>query len=206
MARNVRLARLRLIPAVGLISAALVISGCAAGQVAQTAQQVAAIDGANGTVGELGVRDVRLAPTEDYKYEAGADIPVKLWLSNASLTADTLTGVSTEMADEVVISGDAAVQAQTLREVTEEGDTTIVVTGLKEELPYGRSIPMNFTFANSGTISINVPIEIPEERSTEPRETINILPPEHGNIWFGDSEGHEEGTGAGTGEGTGEGH
>ena len=176
MARNVRLARLRLIPAVGLISAALVISGCAAGQVAQTAQQVAAIDGANGTVGELGVRDVRLAPTEDYKYEAGADIPVKLWLSNASLTADTLTGVSTEMADEVVISGDAAVQAQTLREVTEEGDTTIVVTGLKEELPYGRSIPMNFTFANSGTISINVPIEIPEERSTEPRETINILP------------------------------
>jgi hypothetical protein len=204
VARNARLARLRLIPVVGVVGAVLAVSGCAAGQISQTAQQVAAIDGANGNAGLLGVRDARLAPTEEYRYEAGADVPVKLWLTNESLTADSLTSVTTEAADEVVITGDTEVQPQTSREVTEEGDTTIVVTGLNEELPYGKSIPMTFTFASSGSFTVNVPIEIPEERSTEPRETIDILPPHPGNIWHEDSEG-SEGSG-GAGEGAGGGH
>jgi hypothetical protein len=201
VARNARLARLRLIPVVGVVGAVLAVSGCAAGQISQTAQQVAAIDGANGNAGELGVRDARLAPTEEYRYEPGADVPVKLWLTNGSLTADTLTSVTTDAAEEVAITGDTEVQAQSSREIGEDGDTTIVVTGLKEELPYGKSIPLTFTFESSGSFTVNVPIEIPEERSTEPRETINILPPEHGNIWQGGSEGHE-----GAGEGAGEGH
>lgn len=200
MARTVRLARLRLIPAAAAV-AALALSGCAAGQISQTAQQVAAIDGANGSVGQLGVRDVRLAGTEEYRYEPGADIPVKLWISNTSLNADTLTSVTTDAASEVVISGDAQIQPQTLREITGDTDTTVVVTGLKDELPYGKSIPMTFAFASGGTIQINVPIEIPQERSTEPRETINILPEEHHDIWFGESEGGEGST-----EGSGEGH
>ena len=199
MARTVRLARLRLTPAAGLIGAILLTGGCAAGQVAQTAQQVAAIDGANGTAGSMGVRDVRLAPTEDFRYEPGADVPLKLWFSNTAIESDTLTAVSTEAAEEVVISGDATIQGQTLREVTEEGDTTIVVSGLRDELVYGQSIPMTFTFAESGSIAVNVPIEVPEQRSPEPRETINILPEEHSDIWFG--EPHEEGDGAGHGAG-----
>ncbi|WP_111766633.1 hypothetical protein [Nakamurella deserti] len=201
MARNARLARLRLIPAVGVAGAVLALSGCGAGQIAQTAQQVAAIDGANGTAGEVAVRDVRLAPTESYRYEPGADIPVKLWLSNTSLNPDELTGVTTEAAEEVVVEGDTDIQPQTLREVNSETDTTIVVTGLRDELPYGKSIPMTFSFASGGTISVNVPIEIPEQRSTEPRETVNILPEEHSDIWFG--EGHEGEAGH---EGTEEGH
>lgn len=201
MARNARLARLRLLPVVGMVGAVLAVSGCAAGQISQTAQQVAVIDGANGNAGELGVRDARLAPTEEYRYEAGADVPLKLWLTNPSLTADRLTSVTTEAAEEVVITGDTEVQPQSSREIGEEGDTTIVVSGLKEELPYGKSIPLTFTFESSGSFTMNVPIEIPEERSTEPRETINILPPHHENIWQGGSEGHE-----GSGEGAGEGH
>lgn len=193
MARNARLARLRLIPAVSVVSLALVVSGCGSGQLAQTAIQVAAVDGANGTAGPIGVRDVRLAPTEENAYEAGADIPVKLWLSNDAIDPNTLTSVSTPAADSVVVTGDAAIQGQTLREITADGDTTVVVTGLKEELPYGHSIPMTFTFASGGTITVNVPIEIPAERSTEARETVDILPEEHGNIWFGDSEESETG-------------
>ncbi|MEO5832837.1 MAG: hypothetical protein ABJA16_05560 [Nakamurella sp.] len=189
MARNARLARLRLIPAVTVIGAVLAVSGCAAGQIAQTANQVAAIDGANGTTGALGVRDVRLAPTTDNVYQAGADIPLKLWVSNAAPTSDTLTGVSSTAADSVVVSGNAEILGKTLVEITDATDTTIVVTGLKEELHYGKSIPVTFTFASSGAVTVNVPMEIPAARATGTRETVNILPGEHGNIWFGGSEG-----------------
>ncbi len=196
MARNARLARLRLIPALTIIGAVLAVNGCAAGQQAQTAQQVAAIDGANGTSGALGVRNVRLAPTEDNRYEAGANVPLKLWVSNADITPDTLAGASSPAADSVVISGNGQILGQTLVEITDATATQIVVTGLKEELHYGMSIPITFNFTQSGTVTVNVPIEIPDQRSSEPRETVNILPGEHSNIWFGDSEGAEGAEGA----------
>jgi hypothetical protein len=176
----------------------LALSGCASGQIAQTAEQVAPIDGGNGNAGELGVRDVRLAPADGLGYDAGADVPVRLWLSNTAITPDTLTGVTSPVADEVVITGNADVQGQTRREILDDTDTTIVLKGLKEELRYGISVPMTFTFAAAGSITLKVPIEIPGERTSEARETINILPGEHGNIWFSESEG--------SGEGAGEGH
>lgn len=197
MARNARLARLRLLPVVTLAGVVLAVSGCASGQIAQTAQQVAAIDGGNGDAGPLGVRDVRLAPTDELAYPAGSDVPVLLWLSNTATTPDTLTGVTSDVADTVVITGDADIQAQSLRQIGDDTDTTIMLTGLKEDLPYGKSIPMTFTFAGGGSISLKVPIEIPAERSSEARETIDILPGEHGNIWFGESEGAEPGMGEG---------
>lgn len=191
VARNARLARLRLIPAVGA-ALALSLAGCAAGQIAQTAQQVAAIDGANASAGPLGVRDVRLAPTEENAYPAGADVPLKLWVSNTSLNPDTLSAVSTPAAETVEISGAAEFGGQSLSEITDSTELTITVTGLTEELPYGHSIPVTFSFAQSGSVTVNVPIEIPEERSTEERPTVDILPEEHGNIWFGESEGGAE--------------
>ena len=66
MSRTARLPRRVLVPtALSLLAAAsLVLSGCAAGQYSQTADQVAAIDGANGTVGDIAVLNARLAPTD----------------------------------------------------------------------------------------------------------------------------------------------
>lgn len=185
MARNARFAQLRLIPALAA-AMALTLGGCAAGKVSQTAMQVPAIDGANGTVGQMGVRDVRLAPTEELVYPAGEDIPLKLWVTNNSISPDTLTGVSSPAAESVAIDGTAEFVGQTLNEITDKTDLKITVTGLKEELPYGHAIPVTFSFAQAGSVTVQVPIEIPAERSSEPRETVNILPGEHGNIWFGE--------------------
>ena len=66
MSRTARLPRRVLVPTtMALLAAgALSLSGCAAGQYSQTADQVAAIDGANGTVGDIAVLNARLAPTE----------------------------------------------------------------------------------------------------------------------------------------------
>jgi copper(I)-binding protein len=185
VARTARLSRTRLIPAIGTVLA-LALTGCAAGQIPQTAQQVAAVDGANGTAGPLGVRHVVFAKTDDGSYQVGSDAPLLLWVSNAAITADTLTAVSTPVADNVEISGSAVFEGQTLVEVGSATPLKITVTGLKEEIPAGHSMPVTFTFKAAGPITVNVPVEIPGDRGTEPRETVNILPAEPGNIWFGE--------------------
>ena len=152
---------------------------------------MAAVDGANASVGSIGVRDVRLAPTTDNAYKSGSTIPLKLWVSNTALTSDTLTGVSSPAADKIDIAGKKELAAQTLVEVTDSTDLKITLNGLKNELPYGHSIPVTFTFASAGTLTVNVPIEIPPLRETEGRETINVLPGEEGNIWFGGEHADE---------------
>jgi periplasmic copper chaperone A len=181
------------------LAAGLVLSGCAAGQISQTADQVAAIDGANATVGDIGVRNARLAtPADPAGYPAGADAPILLWLTNEGLDADTLSSV-TSPAGTVTISGEATVQGGATAQF---GADTAVKLSLKgtAALPYGKSIPMTFTFAKAGQLTTNVPIEIPVERTGE-RPTIEILPPHPTPLWETGAHGEEhaaEGSGAAT--------
>lgn len=184
MTRTARLPRRVLAPAGLALAAAmtLAVSGCAAGQYSQTAQQVAAIDGANATVGNIAVLDVRLAPTEREYYPAGSSARVLLYISNDGLAADTLEGVSTSAAQSVKISGDATLPPQTLSDFASETGTAVTVTGFLQDQYYGVSIPMTFSFANAGTVDVDVPIQLPKVRSTN-RETVNILPPHPTPLW-----------------------
>lgn len=203
MSRTARLPRRVLVPTTMalLTAAALTLSGCAAGQYSQTADQVAAIDGANGTVGDITVLNARLAPTIREDYAAGTDAQLLLWISNDGLQADTLTGITTSAAESVEIDGDGTVQGQTLADFASEDGVEVVVTGFLQDQYYGVSIPMTFSFATAGTLDLNIPIEVPQERSTN-RETVNILPPhptpiweegEHGEAAVGAAEAEAEG-------------
>ena len=176
-------------------AAALTVSGCAAGQVSQSANQVAAVDGANGAIGDLTVLNARLAPTEREKYPAGSDARVLLWISNGSINPDTLTGVSTPVAQSVKISGGGAIPGETLKDFATDKGATLTVTSFLQDQYYGVSIPMTFSFANAGTLTLNVPIELPPERSTT-RETVDIQPPHETPIWE-QGINNEAGSGAG---------
>jgi copper(I)-binding protein len=183
--RTARLPRRVLAPAGLALFAAmtLAVSGCAAGQYSQTADQVAAIDGANGTVGDITVLNARLAPTEREDYPAGANARVLLYISNNGLDADTLESVTTSAANSVRITGDATLPPQKLSDfASDSSGTEVIVTGFVQDQPYGVSIPMTFSFANAGTVDLNVPIQLPAERSTN-RETVNILPPHPTPLW-----------------------
>lgn len=184
MTRTARLPRRVLAPAGLALFAAmtLAVSGCAAGQYAQTADQVAAIDGANGTVGDITVLNARLAPTARESYPAGSSARVLLYISNAGLSADTLESVSTSAARSVKITGDAVLPPQTLADFATDTGTEVTVTGFLQDQYYGVSIPMTFSFANAGAIDLNVPIQLPPERSTN-RETVNLLPPHPTPLW-----------------------
>ncbi|SDO94845.1 hypothetical protein SAMN04515671_2444 [Nakamurella panacisegetis] len=200
MSRTARLPRRVLVPVAAVLAAALTLSGCAAGQISQTANQVAAIDGANGTSGNIGVRNALLAvptgATQKTGYAKGADAPLELWVSNAGLDTYKLSGVTSSAAASVQITGSAAVPPQSLTDFTGTS-VTLTMKNLTSAVTYGQSVPVTFTFdpgtanptgAGPVTVTVNVPVAIPAER-TGGRPTIVIQPTEGGNVW--DSESPE---------------
>ena len=163
-------------------AASLTLAGCGAGQYAQSVNQQAAILGANAAVGDMSTLNVRLAPIAEQKYPAGSDARVLLYLSNDGLNPDTLTSVSSPAAKSVQITGDPVVPGQTLVDLSGDSGRRVTLTGLVQDLYYGVSIPMTFSFANAGSLTLNVPIQNPPERSTN-RETLEILPPHPTALW-----------------------
>lgn len=180
MSRTVRLPRRVFVSVAVVIAAALTLSGCAAGQVAQTANEVAAIDGANGTIGNIGVRNALLASPNGSDYAKGANVSLQLYVSNSGITTDKLTGITTPAASSVKIVGTGTLPAQTLADFT--GDTEkIMLVGLTAAVNYGQSVPVTFNFTAS-SLTINVPLEIPKDQ-TSGRPTINLQPPGGGNVF-----------------------
>jgi copper(I)-binding protein len=99
--------RLRLAPAVvGIaVGAALALTGCSAGQIAQTSGMEPAVNGGLGQAGAIAVRDVRLAYPEDGVYARGAQATVLGVIVNSGRSEDQLLAV-TSSAGDVVVTGD----------------------------------------------------------------------------------------------------
>lgn len=77
----------------------LLLSGCGTGQISQTSRQVAAVNGANATVGSVDLRDVQVAyPTApagpDALYRQGGAAPLVATLVNTAPVADRLLSVT----------------------------------------------------------------------------------------------------------------
>jgi hypothetical protein len=179
VSRTVRSPRRVLVPVV--MAAVLALSGCAAGQISQTADEVAAVDGGNGTIGYMSVLNVVFAATAKTSYAKGGDAPLQLWLSNAGIQPDQLTGISTPAATSVQINGIKAIPGQTLKDLT--GPTSaITLKGLTSSIAYGQSVPVTFAFATAGSLTVNVPIAIPSVRVTG-RPTIDIQEPEQSSLY-----------------------
>lgn len=199
MSSTARPPRRLLVPALAM-AAAVALTGCAAGQISQTADQVAAIDGANGSVGNLTILNAQLAEPRDQTIGEGSNSQLLLWISNAGLEADTLTGITTPYAAEVRITGDAQIPGQTLTDLATSQGTRITVEDFTQEVVTGNSVPMTFSFQKAGSIDLDIPVQLPPGRS-EGRETIEILPPHPTPLWETGLHGEEEGHSAGGGEG-----
>ncbi len=172
-----------------LVAAMLTVSGCAAGQQSQTAQQVAAIDGANSTAGHLGLRNVVLATPDGTRYAKGSDARVLLFISNGGLDADTLASVSSPIATSVALSGAVSIPGQFLLDLSGGTGPQIVLKGLTRDITFGESVPVTFNFAKSGSTTANVPIAIPVGR-TDQRPTVDLREVEPGASSAGAIEGN----------------
>jgi hypothetical protein len=185
-----------------LIAAALIaaaaLTGCGAGQVAGTAQQVSNTTGGNAQVGPLALRTVAIAFGEDVEggavYRRGDDAPINMTVVNEAGEADELLSVSTPIAESVevtgtteipsgrslVVGGDTQQQGAgspggapvTTPQPREEGEPTasIVLVGLREDVRSGISYPITFTFARAGAVTVAVPVDSSAEAREEAEE------------------------------------
>ncbi len=190
MSRIARSPRRPLLPALA-VAAAVALSGCAAGQISQTADQVSAIDGGNGRVGQIGVLNALLANPTGSEYAKGSSAPLRLWLSNEGVQDDTLTAITTPAAGSVKISGKAVVPGQSLKDFSDES-AQFTLEGLTDTITHGESVPITFKFERAGTVTINVPVQTPDQR-TSGRPEIHIQPAEGSSLW--ESGSKESGTG-----------
>lgn len=82
----------------------LALAGCGAGQVAQTAQQRPTVDGQNGSVGMLALRNVALEYPTAGVYKEGGDARLRMVVVNEGPSSDALVSVRSDAAQEVVLT------------------------------------------------------------------------------------------------------
>ncbi|WP_224387822.1 copper chaperone PCu(A)C [Pseudonocardia sp. ICBG1293] len=152
----------------------LLISGCGAGQISQTALQVAAVNGANATVGSVDLRDVQIAyPTApagpDALYRQGGAAPIVATLVNTGTVADRLLSVTSPAAASVQVEGDATMpqdialvsQGNLQLSPTNAKRVQLVAEGLTRPVPAGAQVPMTFVFERAGSVTLTVPTGVP---------------------------------------------
>jgi copper(I)-binding protein len=83
----------RLRVALVAVGAALLTGACAAGQVAQTADEKPSLDGTNGSVGTIDVRGVAFHAPSGSSYSGGSSVPLSAYIVNNGTSADRLVKV-----------------------------------------------------------------------------------------------------------------
>lgn len=81
---------------VAILLMTLLLSGCSAGQVTQTATQVRDKTGGLGQVGDIAIRAVRLAYPSDGLYRPGDEAELRMALVNSGATDDALLSITGE--------------------------------------------------------------------------------------------------------------
>jgi copper(I)-binding protein len=106
------------------LAAALVLTGCGAGQIAQTAGQEPAVNGAYAQAGALAIRDAALQfPPNGEAYTAGSPASLMLTIVNETGQDDELLGVTSDAASGAVIQGSKIIVSRNSLVVTPSKQT-----------------------------------------------------------------------------------
>ncbi len=157
------------------MAAVAALSGCSAGQVAQTATQEAAVNGTNGRAGDVVLRNVHLRAdlTTDY-VQPGRDVELIFVAANASPdVADKLLSITSDVGS-VTLTGDTALPVNgvlvvgtpdgqpTQLESVEAADSAEATVALSKPVTNGLTYDFTFTFEKAGETTIEVPISAGE--------------------------------------------
>ena len=161
------------------LSAAIVLSGCSAGQISQSASQQPAVNGTLAWVGDptsgIALRNVHLrAPqTTDY-VQPGGDAELLFVAVNESAEKDDRLVSITSSIGTVSLTGNLTVPAggtlivgtpdgtPSALDATEGADTAEASVQLTKPISNGLNYPFTFTFERSGQTELNVPISAGE--------------------------------------------
>jgi len=147
---------------------ALALTGCAAGQYAQTSMVSPSIDGTSGQVGGIAVRNAKIAYPDGGQYEQGADARVLFTVVNLSDQDDALTDVRSDAATGVTFaaagsatSGSATASSTTSTSATATTSAT-TATRTATPLPTPRgSASASASASGSATASATASAETP---------------------------------------------
>ncbi len=164
---------------------AVLLAGCAAGQVTSTAEIVPVVDGALATVSTMDLRAIAVAPPADRSWAEGGSAPMQMFLINNSATPDQLVKVSSDRSASVQVVARGGVQAspspgaQQAQSIEVPGDESVsigfdpgnpqvVLTGLTENLFPAQTITVTFQFAKAGSVTTRVPVRLTSPPSSPP--------------------------------------
>jgi copper(I)-binding protein len=142
--------------AVALAATAVLVAGC--GYSHPLASPGPASIGANAQVGQVLLRDVQVSTGVT---DVNRDATVRLTLVNQAGQPDALTAVASDVAGRVEMFADASC-TQTARVALPAGPSAqylIRLSDLRIGLVRGGNVPITFTFANAGTITVPTPID-----------------------------------------------
>ena len=154
------------------LAAAVTLSGCSAGQVAQTATQEPAVNGASVNVGPISLRNihVRAAQTTDY-VQPGRDAELLFVAVNTSPdTNDKLLSITSDIGTVNLSGGDTSVPANGVLvvgepdgqtaplESAEKADAVKAKIDLSKPITNGLTYSFTFDFEKAGQNTVAVPI------------------------------------------------
>jgi periplasmic copper chaperone A len=142
--------------AVALAAIAVLATGCGNTQPAASSQPASM--GANAQVGQVLLRDVQVTTGTT---DLGRDATVRLTLVNQAGTPDALTAVGSDVAGRAEMLADSACSRSTVRLAVPAGPSAqylIRLSDLRIGLVRGGNVPITFTFANAGTITVPTPV------------------------------------------------
>jgi copper(I)-binding protein len=145
-----------------LVLSPLALSACSAGQVTQTATQERDKTGAQAQIGDITLREARLAYPRGGVYDAGDDAELVVAIVNSGEQSDTLTGVEGDGFGDAEISGDEIEIPTDSAVFVGTGDSTVTLTDLDEGLATGQILKLTLTFEDAGDITIPVSVSNPD--------------------------------------------
>lgn len=158
------------VASVSLAACGLLLTSCGAGQVSQTADQQAAVNGASTDVKKIAVRNVHLEAVQTRDYlDPGRIIELNFVAINTSADVDdTLLSISSDIGT-VTVTGDTSIPAGRSLIVgapdgqDEFGSTpgqppTLAEVVLHQPIANGLTYNFSFDFDQAGQITIAVPV------------------------------------------------
>lgn len=142
----------------GLAACGLLLTGCGAGQISQTADQEAAVNGMSVNVKNIALRNVHLQATQTGDFlQPGRIVPLVFVAANDSPDVnDKLVGITSDVGN-VALSGDGTVAAGSALVAGSSGTPMAQVT-LTKPITNGLSYNFTFNFEKAGSTTVAVPI------------------------------------------------
>jgi copper(I)-binding protein len=158
--------RARLGFGIAAVGASLLLSGCAAGQHAATAEKTPAIDGTQVQAGQIDLRAIAFPAPVSNSYDVGSDVPLEFVLVNTGSAADQLVSLSSPnfsgtTATNLTVEPGTAVQVGLTPDDPQVKLTKLAMSpGDATALFPGQAVPVTFTFKTAGAVTATVPVKL----------------------------------------------